>query len=103
MDRLQWHAIDRIEQVGDQGDRRVGQGGHGDDTDAAHLHLAPDRVRRGGDQPAVDTLDQSVIVTDQGGATVDQAQGKVGLAAAAWPAQHDDAAINGHARCMQRL
>ena len=74
------HAFGCVGQVDQQGDRHLLDMRHGQDAQAAYLDPAGDRVGRRRDQFAAGALEQGIIVADQHGAAIDQAQRKVGLA-----------------------
>ncbi len=88
LDALRRHEID------DEAQRRRRHGGAGHDADAADLEQPGDGRRRAGDDAGWRPAELGLIVGDEAGAAVDQAQRQIRLAAARRSAQQDPCAVD---------
>src|SRR3546814_1718580 len=88
------HAIHHIEKLHDKSDGHVTDMRHFDKANAAHLYLARDILRWGGEQHFPLAADDGVIVADELCPPVDNTQGKVGLSAAAPSLSPNRAAVH---------
>src|SRR3546814_16341738 len=87
------HSIHHIEKLHDKSDGHVTDMRHFDKANAAHLYLARDILRWGGEQHFPLAADDGVIVADELCPPVAKTQGKVGLSAAAPSFTHNRAAV----------
>src|SRR3546814_1728670 len=76
---------------------------HFDKANAAHLYLARDILRWGGEQHFPLAADDGVIVADELCPTVDKQQVKVGLSAAAPSFNNNRAAVDRHFAAVQHF